>query len=78
MPLLAVQGLLIDPQQLLDGDRYGHAYVSQLLGSDTLFVVYSFADRCTLMVLKWSLVGGWVACIHHPIALVGDPLPLPL
>ena len=29
------------------------------------------------MVLKWSLVGGWVACIHHPIPLVGDPLPPP-
>ena len=52
MPLLAGQGLLIDPQQLLDGDRYGLAYVSRLLGSGTLIVVYSFADQCTLMVLE--------------------------
>ena len=78
MFLLAGQVLLIYLQQLLDGDQYGLAYVSQFLGSDTLIVIYSFADRCTLMVLKWSLVGGWVACIHHPIPFVGDPLPLPL
>ena len=36
MPLLAGQVLLVDPQQLLDGDRYGLAYASQVLGSGTL------------------------------------------
>ena len=53
MPLLAGQVLLIDPQQLLDGDQYGLAYVSQLLGHGTLM---SFTHSQT-DVLSWSSHG---------------------
>ena len=67
---------LIRSNSLMEIDMDLHMSPNFLAVVPSLSFTHSQTNALTLMVLKWSLVGGWVACIHHPIPLVRDPLPL--